>query len=61
MPQSVGSVLWALRYTDLAQFTFLDQQNRAVSTKMAVNNMEVAKISLQGLWREKKKEPGTSL
>lgn len=50
MPPSVGSVLWAVGYTDLAQFTFMEQQYIAVSTEMAINNTEeVAKIFLQSL------------
>ena len=49
MPQSVGSVLWAVRYTDLAQFTFLDKQNRAISTEMAISKIEVAQISIQSV------------
>lgn len=50
MPLSVGSVLWAVGYTDLAPFTFIDHQNIAVSTEIAINNIEgVAMIVLQSL------------
>lgn len=49
VPQSVGSVLWAVRFIDLAQFTFLDKQNRAISTEMAISKMEVAQISIQSM------------
>lgn len=40
----VGSVLWAVGYTDLARFTFLDQQDRAVSTEMAINDTAINAI-----------------
>lgn len=44
--------------SDLAQFTLLDQHNRAVGTGMAINTIDVAQISIQSVLFEKKKEPG---
>lgn len=46
---SLWTVLGAAGYTDLVHFILLDQQDRAVSTEMEVDNVEVVKVFPQSL------------